>query len=92
MEIWKQSQGCNATYGKLIAAFESVGYQAYAEFVRKLKNVIKIPCGHVSNDSYHQSPSTSPLVPVSPEVRVESLYYLTSVPDDNQCKQEGKIL
>ena len=92
MEIWKQNRGCNATYGKLIAAFESVGYQVYAEFVRKLTNNIKIPCGHVSNDNYHQSPPTSPLVPVSPEVCVESLYYLTSVPDDSQCKQEGMIL
>ena len=89
MEIWKQSQGCNATYGKLIAAFESAGYQACADLVRKLANNIKIPTDTFSDDKYcHRSPSTSPLVPPSPEV--ESLF-LTNMPDNNQDEQEGKI-
>ena len=83
LEMWKQSQGCNATYCNLISAFESAGYQACADFVRRLASNIKIP----ADGSCHQSLPASPLVPVSPEMCVESLF-LSNMPDDSR---EGKI-
>lgn len=34
--MWKQKLGSHATYRKLINAFESAGYNAYAEIVRNI--------------------------------------------------------
>ena len=76
MDKWKQSQGCSATYGELIIAFESVGYKAYADFVRKLANGIEIPATDFGDDGCHLSP------PVSPEMCLQSLF-LTNTADDN---------
>ena len=81
MEKWKQSKGCQATYGQLIAVLESAGYQECADFIREVANSIEIPTN--DNEECHQS---SPLVPSPTEV--ESLF-LTSSPDDNQNKQKG---
>ena len=85
MDRWKQSQGDSATYGKLIVAFESAGYQAYADFVRGLANDIEIPANNVGDDDCHLSP------PISPETCIQSLF-LTNTPDDNQNEQEGKTI
>jgi hypothetical protein len=50
LEKWKQRQGCKATYGKLIAVFESAGYQDCADLVRKLTNSIEIPAESSANE------------------------------------------
>ena len=83
MEKWKQSKGCQATYGKLIAVLESAGYQDCADFVREVANSIEIPTS--DNEECHRSP----LVP--PPTEVESLL-LTNSTDDNQNKQKGRRL
>ena len=88
--MWKQSQGDKATYGELITAFESVGFQAYADFVKRLANNIEVPTRDFTDDSYHRSPSISPLVPDSPET-CESLF-LSNMFDDNQGTEEGKTI
>ena len=84
MQKWKQSKGCQATYGKLIAVLESTEYQDYADFVREVANSIEIPTN--DNEECRQS---SPVVPSPTEV--ESLL-LTNSPDDNQNKQKGRRL
>ena len=76
MHKWKQRLGDSATYDKLITAFEIVGCQAYADFVRRLANSIEIPADDVSDSGYHLSP------PVSPETCTQSLF-LTNTADDN---------
>lgn len=81
--MWKQSQGCGATYGKLIAVFEIAGCQAYADVVRRLANDIDIPANYFGDDDCHESP------PVTPETCIQSLF-LTNMPDDNHNKLEGK--
>ena len=88
--MWKQRQGRNATYGELIAAFESVGCQAYADFVKTLANNIEISTSDVSDDSCHRSPSISPVVSDSPETCVS--LFLSNMFDDNQGKEEGKTI
>lgn len=36
MKVWKQNLGDDATYKKLISAFESAGYQEYAKNIKQL--------------------------------------------------------
>ena len=36
MQKWKEKQGSEATYRKLIKIFERAGYKLYADFVRSL--------------------------------------------------------
>ena len=87
MENWKQNQGSSATYGRLIAAFESAGYRDCANLVKKLANSIEIPydtCSFTDDKDYHQS---QPSVPSPPEV--ES-FRLTKMSNYNQ-EEEGKF-
>ena len=79
--MWKQRQGCNATWSALITAFESVGYQEYADSVRRFAAAdnIETSTNDVGDDSYCQS---SPMDPFSPKI-CRSLI-LTDVPDGNQ--------
>ena len=74
MGKWQQGLGNEATYGKLITAFESVGYIKYADFVRKLANGIESPTDDVSDDGCHSSP---------PKTRTQSLF-LTNTADGNR--------
>ena len=37
--LWKQRNGAKATYNKLISAFESTGYQNYADNVKRMLHV-----------------------------------------------------
>ena len=75
LEKWKQKLGDGATYGNLITAFESAGYQAYADFVKRLF------CERSSSSSdseaaYHpvsRSPSPQREKPVFPSVTTKFL-------------------
>jgi hypothetical protein len=83
LEKWKQSQGCEATYGKLIDVLKSAGHRGSADTVRELANSIEIPAN--DDEECHQSP---PLVPSPTDTEVESLF-LTNSSDNNQNKQKG---
>ena len=82
MQMWKQCQGCKATCSALITAFESVGYQEYADSVRRFAAAdnIETCTNDFDDDGYCQSPLT--MEPFSPKTCVQSLF-LTDIPDDN---------
>ena len=79
LQTWKQRKGCNATHTGLIAAFESVGYKEYADYVRRLAN-INISTDVMGDGNCHRSLSTSPM---ETKECVQSLF-LTDMPDDSQ--------
>ena len=83
--MWKQRQGNNATYAALTTAFESVGYQEYADSVRRfaVADNIETSTNDLDDDNYGQSPLTSPMELFSPKTCVQSLF-LTDIADDNR--------
>lgn len=71
LEKWKQKLGSNATYNKLICAFEQAGYQEYADAIRKL--VLQISVNKTDNSTDEKLFPTlpecvsQPQLPIFPE-------------------------
>ena len=70
MQKWKEKQGSEATYRKLIKIFERAGYKLYADFVRSLVSTCSDQTDK-PNDSEDQQiflpPSSQPPSPQLPE-------------------------
>ena len=73
MQKWKEKQGSEATYKKLIKIFEHAGYKLYADFIKSLVSTCSDQADK-PNDSADQqirlsssSQSPSPQLPEFPE-------------------------
>lgn len=72
MEKWKQNQGSEATYGKLIKIFKHAGYEQCAGVIRNLVSeydnwINKSSDSKDGQTTLHRSPSPQPQLPEFPE-------------------------
>ena len=92
MQKWKEKQGSEATYRKLIKIFERAGYKLYADVVRSLVSTCSDQTDK-PNDSANQQinlpPSSQPPSPQLPEFP-ESITLTASIVQLERHHQESK--
>ena len=68
LQKWKEKQGSEATYKKLIKIFKEAGYGLYADFVRNLVSMCSDQTHKSSDSEDHQTSLPPPSPPRSPQL------------------------
>ena len=92
MQKWKEKQGSEATYRKLIKIFERAGYKLYADFVRSIVSKCSDQADKPDDSADQQifrPPSSQPPLPQLPEFP-ESVTLTASIVQLEKHHQESK--